>query len=216
MSSFGQPKEELAGSIGFSLLQNGADSIKGAYSRIEKLDELVEGIDHNLKDAVIFLNHGIEILLKVMLAERSSALMFSNIKEYQKAKESLKKGGKKDVFEVNPELQTVSLKEALARIEYLCDVEIEDRMRSAIFELNMIRNKLMHFSLILNGQEVSNLTETLKFCYTVVCDFFETHIEGFNDFVDEARYEYTIEEYQEDQAEWHAEVMMEEFKLGID
>lgn len=123
MKTFGEPKEEVTVTIGFSLVENGADSIKGANSCIEKLDGLVEGIDHNLKDAVIFLNHGIEILLKVMLAERSTALMFTIIKDYQKAKENLKKGNKKDVFEVDPNLQTVSLREALARIEYLCDVE---------------------------------------------------------------------------------------------
>ncbi|OXS67506.1 hypothetical protein B1B04_22200 [Lysinibacillus sp. KCTC 33748] len=209
--TFGEQKDQKL--IGFSLLGNGADSIKGAHSCIEKLDDLVDGIAHNLKDAVIFLNHGIEILLKVMLAERSAALMFTNIKDYQKAKESLKKGNKKDVFEVDPNLQTVSLKEALARIEFLCDVEIDDNMRNAIFELNKIRNKLMHFSLSFNEQEVSELIETLKFCYTVVCDFFEVHIEKFNDYVDDSRYEYTIEEYQQDQAEWHAELMMEDMKL---
>jgi len=197
----------------FTLVQNGADSIKKAHLCIQNLDDLIEGIDHNLKDAIIFLNHGIEILFKVMLAKRSTALMFTNIKDYQKAKENLKKSNKKDVFEIDPNLQTVSLKEALTRIEYLCDVEIEESMKSAIFELNMIRNKLMHFSINLEWDEAEKLIFTLQFCYTVVCNFFESHIENFNSYIDSARYEYTVEEYYND--ERVAEEMYEEDRFGL-
>lgn len=68
----------------FSLVKNGADSLKNAFINIERIDELEIGHDHALKDAVIFLNHGIEILLKVILAKRSFALMFDNVKDYQK------------------------------------------------------------------------------------------------------------------------------------
>lgn len=195
----------------FSLMVNGADSIKHAYLCIKKLDTLLDGKDHNLKDAVIFLNHGIEILLKVMLSERSAALMFTNIKDYQKAKEQLAKIQQKDssiqdVFEINSELQTVSLKEALARVEYLCDVEIERAMKSAVFELNLIRNKLMHFSLRLNQEALNEFIDKLKFCYTIVCDFFEKHIDGIGELIENARYEISIDEYFQKIKKWQEEV----------
>lgn len=199
----------------FSLKENGADSLKGTSKNIDKLDELQDGKDHVLKDAVIFLNHGIEILFKVMLSERSPALMFDNLKEYQKAKETLKKTDKNDVFEINPNLKTITLNEALARIEYLCDIDIESEMKAAIYELNKIRNQLMHFSLTLEEGEVENLINKLKFCYSTVCDFFEEHIEGIDELIDKARYEYTYEEYIQDKAEWQAELMMEEQRLGL-
>lgn len=185
-----------------SLVGNGADSIKHAHISIEKLDTLLDGRDHNLKDAVIFLNHGIEILLKVMLAKRSTALMFTNIKDYQKAKEQLKGSSKQDVFEINSNLQTVSLREALARIEYLCDVEIEDTMKDAVYELNFIRNKLMHFSLKLDREDMNDFIDKLKLCYTIVCDFFEKHIDGIGELIDKARYEISIEEQYQKLRKW--------------
>lgn len=49
--------------IKMGLAENGADSLKAAYLIIEKLPSLEDGLSHNLKDAVISLNHGIEILL---------------------------------------------------------------------------------------------------------------------------------------------------------
>lgn len=147
----------------FSLVKNGADSLKNAFINIERIDELEIGHDHALKDAVIFLNHGIEILLKVILAKRSFALMFDNVKDYQKAKIELSKTDKKDVFEVNPNLKTVSLTEALLRVEYLCDIEIDINMKSAVLALNSVRNKIMHFSVEIEEDEVLELTKKLEF-----------------------------------------------------
>ncbi|MFD4491669.1 hypothetical protein [Lysinibacillus fusiformis] len=197
----------------FSLVKNGADSLKNAFINIERIDELEIGHDHALKDAVIFLNHGIEILLKVILAKRSFALMFDNVKDYQKAKIELSKTDKKDVFEVNPNLKTVSLTEALLRVEYLCDIEIDINMKSAVLALNSVRNKIMHFSVEIEEDEVLELTKKLEFCYNAVNNFFEKHIEDFDEFIDDARFEYTVEEYYQDKAEWHAEDMMDEMGL---
>lgn len=75
----------------FTLLDNGSDSLKQSYSSLERFDNLYQGTDHSLKDAVIFLNHGLEILLKLILKNHSPALMFSDLKLYQKAKEEMKK-----------------------------------------------------------------------------------------------------------------------------
>lgn len=44
-------------------------------------------------------------------------------------------------------------------------------------------------------------------------NFFEKHIEDFDEFIDDARFEYTVEEYSQDKAEWRAEDMMDEMRL---
>jgi hypothetical protein len=49
----------------FTLLDNGADSLRFAYENLEQLKEIVDGIEHRLKDAVIFLNLGVELMLKL-------------------------------------------------------------------------------------------------------------------------------------------------------
>ncbi|WP_281890301.1 hypothetical protein [Paenibacillus sp. YYML68] len=44
----------------YSLLDNGVDSLKAAYNCIIKIPELREGLEHNIKDAVLSLNHAVE------------------------------------------------------------------------------------------------------------------------------------------------------------
>lgn len=199
--------------MNYSLIDNGADSFKAAYNCLEKLEDLEEGIDHNLKDAVIFLNHGIEILLKLVLKEHSAALMFSDIKAYQKAREEMKKGGKTDVFEVDPHLKTVTLEEAVKRVEFLCDIEIPDQLKAAILYINKIRNKLMHYGITLEQAELEILIQRLKVCYEESVEFLEVHIEDLGSRIEDARFEKTAAEYWEEQAEYLAELRYEEDRL---
>lgn len=86
-------------------------------------------------------------------------------------------------------------------------------MKSAVLALNSVRNKIMHFSVEIEEDEVLELTKKLEFCYNAVNNFFEKHIEDFDEFIDDARFEYTVEEYYQDKAEWHAEDMMDEMRL---
>lgn len=197
----------------FSLLDNGADSLKGAFGSLEKFDNQHEGTDHNLKDAVIYLNHGLEILFKLILRNHSPALMFSDIKAYQKAKEEMRKKGSKNVFEVNSSLQTVSLEEALKRVEFLCDIDIPENLKGAIFYINKIRNQLMHYSVELDEGELLKLTMNLKYCYEESIEFLEQHIENLEEKIDEARFEYSRDDYEQDMGEWYGEMQMEEARL---
>lgn len=197
----------------FNLLDNGVDSLKGAYESLEKFENLYEGTDHNLKDSVIYLNHGLEILFKLILKNASPALMFSDIKAYQKAKEEMKKKGLTNVFDINSSLQTVSLEEALKRVEYLCDIEIPDSLKAAIFHINKIRNQLMHYEVELSDAELYELVKRLKFCYGESVIFLEMHIENLSERIDEARFEYSRYDYESDMGEYLAELRAEEARL---
>ncbi|UQZ76838.1 hypothetical protein C2I17_21095 [Niallia circulans] len=196
----------------FTLLDNGADSLKGAYDSLKAFDNLYEGTgtDHNLKDAVIYLNHGLEILLKLILKNHSPSLMFSDIKAYQKAKEKMKKAGKNNVFEVDSTLHTVTLEEALKRVELLCDIEIPESLQAAIYYINKIRNQLMHFEVNLNSDELDELVKKLKVCYEESVEFLSIHIEYLEESIVLSRFEYTREDYENDQGEWLAEIRAEQ------
>ncbi|PFE50771.1 hypothetical protein CN317_00940 [Bacillus cereus] len=195
----------------FTLLDNGSDSLKQSYSSLERFDNLYQGTDHSLKDAVIFLNHGLEILLKLILKNHSPALMFSDLKSYQKAKEEMKKKNLKNVFEAGLKLHTVPLEEALKRVEFLCDIEIPETLKAAIFHINKIRNELMHYSIDLNEEELEELVNKLKYCYEESVDFLEKHIENLKDRINTARFELTIDEYEEImQQEYYDQIMQQE------
>ncbi|MEK4987233.1 hypothetical protein NYE46_09400 [Listeria sp. FSL L8-0308] len=74
--------------IKMGLAENGADSLKAAYLIIEKLPSLEDGLSHNLKDAVISLNHGIEILFKLILKNYEEYLIFADLDKYMTAKKN--------------------------------------------------------------------------------------------------------------------------------
>lgn len=79
----------------YSLLENGIDSLKKAKTNIEGFEKYhKESSYHFLKDVIIFLNHGIEILLKYILSKQNESLIFTDINLYMEAKEKLKNESK--------------------------------------------------------------------------------------------------------------------------
>jgi hypothetical protein len=201
----------------YTLLDNGADSLKSAFESIEIFDEIVEGGHHRLKDAVIFLNHGVEILLKLILKNHSPSLMFENINAYLKAKEKMKKTpNAKNVFEVDKDLRTVTLLEALKRVEFLCDIEIPENFRASILYINDVRNRIMHYEIELDDDEKERLVKALKYCYEEAVNFFESHIEDLENIIAGSRFEFTYDEYLEEQAQIRAEMYYESLKEEAD
>ncbi|WP_339168994.1 hypothetical protein NSQ55_21325 [Paenibacillus sp. FSL H7-0943] len=92
----------------YGLLENGVDSLKSAYNSIDKISLLIEGVEHNIKDAILSLNHAIEILFKLILKQKNEYLIFSDIGKYMNAKKQMLIQGKSNVFEVSSELKTVT------------------------------------------------------------------------------------------------------------
>jgi hypothetical protein len=205
----------------FTLLENGTDSLKKAKASIEQFEALHrEHSYHLLKDAIIFLNHGIEILLKYILSSRNESLIFKDIKVYMKAKEQLKHMPPKEkgfgiylernmptIFDVsekdlgNKKLETITLREALNRVEFLCDIKVTQEFKNSIFLLNDYRNDLTHHSIKLSPADEERLITVLKTLYDNVLDFFEQHIPGLMKEVDTRRFEVTREEWEEIQRE---------------
>lgn len=200
----------------FTLLDNGADSLKSAYTNLETLNDIARGGEHRLKDVVIFLNHGVELLLKYILKQRSPALMFEKIEPYLKAKEALKKSkdDKKTVFDMDKNLRTVSLLEALKRIEYLCDIDIPEKFNGTLLYVNKIRNNLMHYEVELDYKETDTLVANLQVCYEEAVQFLEVHIENLVDYIQDSRFEITAEEYEEIQADIYFSTLAEEAAMA--
>ncbi|TVX77171.1 hypothetical protein FQP34_22370 [Peribacillus simplex] len=205
----------------FTLLENGTDSLKKAKVSIEQFEALHRQHSyHQLKDAIIFLNHGIEILLKYILSSRNESLIFKDIKVYIKAKEQLKHMSPKEkgfgihlernmptIFDVperdlgNKKLETISLREALNRVEFLCDIEVTQEFKNSIFLINDYRNNLTHHSIKLSSLDEERLIKVLKTLYDNVLDFFEQHIPGLMREIDNERFEVTSAEWEEIQRE---------------
>jgi len=197
----------------YTLLENGIDSLKGSYNSLEKLPELQEGIEHNVKDAVLNLNHAIEILFKLILKNQQEYLIFTDLDKYMKAKEKMFVTNKQNVLEANPNLRTVTLHEAISRAELLCDIKIPTEFKTAINYINDKRNQITHYEIILTENEVKELIDNLKVCYELSVEFFENKLGNVFALLEEARFEITVQEHYEELAEVYGEMAYEDAKL---
>lgn len=197
----------------YGLLENGIDSLKQAHNCIEKLDAgLQEGVEHNLKDAILSLNHAIEILFKMILREEKEYLIFNDIGIYMKAKKQMIDNGKQNVFETTYDLKTVTLYECVRRLEFLCDIKVPDVLKGAIDDFNKTRNQLMHYGLELSQKEVNLKIRNLKGFYEEAIKFLGDFVVDLDDKLENARFEYSYDDYQNDMAEHYAEMMYDDYR----
>lgn len=215
----------------FTLLDNGIDSLKKTQDSLKRFKELHrQNSYHLLKDAIIYLNHGIEILLKYILSSRNESLIFKDIKVYMKAKEQLKYMPPKErgfgtyleknmptVFDVPKEklqykiLETITLREAVDRVEFLCDIEITKEFRNSIYLINKYRNDITHHSINLTSEEEEDLINELKILYVNVLSFFEEQISEIYEKIDSERFEVTqaeVKQWQQDMEGFYHERAM--------
>ncbi|MFS0657098.1 hypothetical protein [Bacillus sp. 179-C3.3 HS] len=147
------------------------DKVSGLFyfqcSYFEKYHK--ESSYHFLKDAIIFLNHGIEILMKYILSKQNESFIFTDIDLYMEAKEKLKnqsKGRKKPFLML---IWATAIKrynylnEAIKRIKFLLDIDLTENVEATITLINEYRNHKTHHSIILDESSVKELVEKIKF-----------------------------------------------------
>lgn len=204
----------------FTLLDNGADSLKKAKHSIEAFESLSErSTPHHLKDAIIYLNHSIEILLKYILSEKSEYLIFKDLKKFTLATKELleyQEGSDKvpitngfgyrrkyyrSVFDVpkGRRLITIGLNEAIERVKYLCGIDIPIDFEQGISLIQSYRNQITHNSISVDSTEKKELILSLKILHVNTFKFFDSNIISFNEAFNEQRFEITEEEWTEHQ-----------------
>ena len=194
----------------FNLLNNGVDSLKASYDSLRKIDDLAEGVEHNIKDTIMYLNHANEILFKLILKNQREYLMFEDISLYMKAKSTMLQKQKSNVLEVNPKLKTVSFSSALKRIELLCDIAISEKFKGALEYLNQNRNQIMHYEIELQNNDVQVLVDKLKICHNLSIEFFNKHLQGIDVLMEASRFELTVQEYMDGMGQYAAEIDAED------
>jgi hypothetical protein len=205
--------------VDFSLIENGADSLKKTKISIDLFNESVKQYSyHYIKDATIFLNQSVEVLLKYILSSRNESLIFKDLKTYLDAKKELKirysgpvkiengfgvyPGSEYTVFDTDKgkNLKTIGLNDAIDRVRYFCDIEMSEDLVGAINFINDYRNKLMHHSVrVYSPEEENKFVKRLEFLYEQSLEFFEKHIPGITEKVDQQRFELSKEEWEEHQ-----------------
>lgn len=146
-----------------SLIDNGLDSLTKGYTALKNYEELkIAGAPDAkrfgvLKDAVLSLQHGIEILFKCLLRDRNEVLLFSEINiKLKAAYQRRKKGEIVELFEAEG-VHTVGFRESVERVNDILGIEIDDRLKRILWNVEKWRNSIIHSAVVLNEVEVSNV-----------------------------------------------------------
>lgn len=123
-----------------------------------------------LKEAVIWVHHGIELVLKQLLVQTNEFLVFQDVNKaverlgILRKKNGMKNAGVLDLFDHDDKVMSVGFSNLIERAAItlsICELEDGGLLRSYIDRLTRYRNKIVHFSLELDVMEVSTLLSDL-------------------------------------------------------
>lgn len=145
-----------------SLLENGIDSLKKGteylikyYGEADKERKMIF-----LKDSIIFLHHGTEIIIKYILFTNNEFLIFSQIdSNVIKAYKQMRQNKKNSVFETSlvDKLHTVTFEVACERVTDLLGYEMGAILKEKLESLNKLRNRIIHSEVNINEIEIITL-----------------------------------------------------------
>ncbi|MCG8788917.1 hypothetical protein [Tenacibaculum finnmarkense] len=120
--------------------------------------------DFKLKESVMFLHHGIELLLKQVLINKGGEyLIFSDIDSSTTKKIIESKEKNISVFNLNKPPKTTTFLETVDRLKGFVDTpKIEESLETRLKELNSLRNNLEHYGIETDKIKVENLLVRLK------------------------------------------------------
>lgn len=151
-----------------SLLENGLDSLKKGFEYLTAYEEahFIENQGNDrfliLKDAVLAIHHGIEILFKEALNKTNEILLFSEINRNLKSAFAIKRSRKlSSLFEADPTLHTVNFLEAIDRVQKICGHEIPKSFLEKLQNLQNYRNQITHSEVSIDEIEINSVFDGL-------------------------------------------------------
>jgi len=146
-----------------TLIENGLDSLSKAYSFLERYEKEKESHANKetrffiLKDAILSMQHGVEILFKHILKNNNEILLYSSVTD--KLRDAFKKRRAKEInelFEVDG-IHTVTFRESIDRVADILGIEITEKFKNNLFKVEKWRNSIIHSGVVLNENEVSSV-----------------------------------------------------------
>lgn len=161
----------LKDQIKISLRENGEHSFKRslefykAYERTQ--DQML------LKDTIIFLHHGIELLLKEVLIRHSPYLIFEELRDIPKKQKDADTQGV-GIFYLEKPPKSVSYDVAISRVEaFIKPEELNESLLKSLDQLNRLRNQLEHYAIEISREEVVKILEAI---HKPILKLFESQI----------------------------------------
>lgn len=149
-----------------SLIENGIDSLQKGYKFLAAYEKALvsekgeKERSYILKDAIVYIHHGVEILMKHTLSINSEYLLFSTInKDIKQAFLEKNQKNLTSVFETTKKMKihTVTYVEAFERLKYICGHKFSKKFEDSIKQLDDYRNLLTHSEFHLNEANIISL-----------------------------------------------------------
>lgn len=143
-----------------SLIDNGLDSLKKGYAFLEMYEHLVADSAKDsdrfsaLKDSVLSIQHGIEILFKYVLKDHNELLIFSDISKLKDAFKRRRKGIIAELYEADG-VHTVTFKESIERLRDICGLNMGEGFKEVLLKVEGWRNSITHSAVLLKENDVS-------------------------------------------------------------
>lgn len=191
----------------FGLLENGIDSLKVAGDILLKYYQDHKFQKHQIKDAVFSFMHGVEILAKYIIKSENEEMIFENKKEYRLAKEKIKDPNTENVFNINPDLNTISVTKALNLLKN-GKWKLNEKLYGDLTIIKSFRNQLMHYTVDLDEDCFYEFVHLLRTTYHETITFFSKNIPEFKDTFDKIVRENGLTEYEKYLEEMEIQALM--------
>jgi hypothetical protein len=141
--------------VRIALKENGLHSL---WKGIEAYEKAKSGDDWSLKEAVMFIHHGVELLMKQILVNHSEYLLFEDLGEttVRKQKQANQQGI--GVFFLNRPPRSVTFTDALRRVDvFVAPAQLEESLITWLDQLNSLRNQIEHYAIDVEKEDVMKL-----------------------------------------------------------
>jgi len=178
------------------LLENGLDSLQRGFESLNEYERLTinkqTGLRSSflLKNAVLSIHHGIEILMKYILFKKCEFLIFDSIDKHLKDAYKEKNQKKLDsIFQTQKshKLHTITYDEAFQRLKFICGHCFSEKFEKQITRLNEIRNQLTHSEIEIDDEDIISvfsdlLSEIDMYFFKMIGEEYQT-LNGYSDLV---------------------------------
>lgn len=129
-----------------------------------------------LKEAILFVHHGIELLMKEILVRHSEYLIFADIGASTVRKQKQANSQGIGVFYLPKPPKTVTYLDAIDRVEaFIHPDNLDSLLLSRLYDLNRLRNQLEHYEIDVDAEQVEELFGDLR---EPLLDLFESQLGG--------------------------------------
>jgi hypothetical protein len=150
--------------LNIGLLENACHSLKRGYELWREGERTNDG--WLLKEAIIWIHHGIELSLKQLLVQTNEFLVFEKVDDATRSLAKLRRqtnkpdAGVLELFNSEESAVSVSFHNLIQRVAIMLNLsELAEGapLRSDIDELTKLRNRIVHFSAVLDKPDVTTL-----------------------------------------------------------